>query len=171
MYRMLDALIARIVTIFGIPETGKYSDWWSDIIIASYDRRRYREAQPRAHNPVLVQHWVDADTPHADILAWFDRQLAVAPLRPQLNLIDQQGVFLLDAPAFDHQERSASFSFAADDAPVLAMWQGSQGQWIRNGRDAIRAAIPIHHLGLALVVNAAPPIVVLRHEEYVFTVQ
>lgn len=170
-YHMIDAVIERVVDLFGYPEVGKHPNWLIDAVLASSDRRHYRQAEPRQHNPVLVQHWVDADTPHADILAWFDHQLAVAPLRPHLHLLDEQRVFLIDAPADGHQERSTSFSFATDNAVVVLVWQGTQGEWYINGRDTIRASIPVHHLGLALVVNAAPPIAVLRHEEYTFTVQ
>ena len=170
-YDVIDGVIERIVGLFGFPEVGKHPNWLIDAVLASSDRRGYHRAEPRQHNPLLVQHWVDADTPHADILAWFDRQLDTAPLRPHLHLLDEQRMFLIDAPADEHQARSDSLSFAADTATLVVVRQGTHGEWYSDGRDTIRAAIPVHHLGLALVVNAAPPIVVLRHEEFTFAVQ
>ena len=171
MYRLLDALVGLAVRILGFPEADKHPDWWCDLVIVSFERSYHRRAATRAQNPILVQHWVDADTPHDEILSWFDYQLAVAPLRSHLYVLNEQRVFLVDAPAAEHHNRLAGFSFAADDAPVIVTWQGKQSEWYSGGRDTIRAAIPIHHLGLALVVNAAPPVVVLRHEEFTFAVQ
>ena len=171
MYCLLDALVGLVVRTLGFPEADKQSDWWCDLVITSVERSYQRRVATRSQNPSLVQHWVDADTPHAEILSWFDRQLAVAPLRPHLYVLNEQRVFLVDAPAAEHHNRLAGFSFAADDASVVATWQGKQTEWYSSGRDTIRAAIPVHHLGLALVVNAAPPVVVLRHEEFTFAVQ
>ena len=171
MYRLLDALVGLTARVLGFPEADKQPDWWCDLVIASVERSYQRRAATSAQNPILVQHWVDADTSHAEILSWFDRQLAVAPLSQRLYVLNEQRVFLIDASAAEHHNRLAGFSFAADHATVVATWQGKQSEWYSSGRDTVRASIPVHHLGLALVVNAAPPIVVFRHEEFTFTVQ
>ena len=171
MYRLLDALVGLAVRVLGFPEADKQPDWWCDLVIASVERSYQRRAATSAQNPILVQHWVDADTPHAEILSWFDHQIAVAPLRPHLYVLNEQRVFLIDAPAAEHQNHLDSFSFAADHATVVATWQDKQSEWYSGGRDTIRAAIPVHHLGLALVVNAAPPVVVFRHKGHTFIVQ
>ena len=172
MPRVLEWLIQEVDYRLPYVVGEKLPRWLQDVRFAAHEQARARHKAQRRANPVLMQHWVDADTPHADMLDWFDHCIALAPYREWLvSFHDQVAVFLIDAPADEQQNRVSSYTFATHDDLVLFHWQGDRYDWNVKGRAALHAAIPVHHLGLTLAINATPFVPIFEEHGITFGVQ
>lgn len=172
MHRMLEWLIEAVDDQLLFISYDKRPQWWNELRGTAFVSEHQRHKAARRGNPTLMQHWVDADTPHADLLEWFDHCISLAPYREQLESFhDQVAVFIIDAPAEEHQRRSSGYTFATPEDDVVFHWQGDRISWRLNGQAALKAAIPLHHLGLTLAVNTTPFVPILEHEGVTIGVQ
>lgn len=97
--------------------------------------------------------WAEPGMPPADVLGWFDDQLAVAPPLPIAGLD-------LIRVAIAHCSESA-WTIAAHtgaepalpEGAIVADWMGPRSAWPTVGRAALVAAVPTEHNGLYLVCN------------------
>lgn len=114
----------------------------------------------QASGQATTQVWAPPGTVAADLLGWFDEQLAAhtPPAMPVLFPVNQFKFFVVRCTAeeWDTAQR-ADQPVALPADRLVVLWQGHRQDWWTEGRDTIGAQLPADHAGLCLVATGLAP--------------
>ena len=111
-------------------------------------------AAAQANGIGIVHTWAAPGTPVADILDWFDDQLATVP-RVVLHdcALNRFRFFIVRCTPAEWQAVQAGRRLSVPREQLLLTWEGQRADWWRAGHDAVAAVCADDHPGLYLVAN------------------
>ena len=138
---------------YGRPTRPRWLCWlWHELAV-SFNERTFvpKLIAAQEANVGLHEVWAEPTTPPADILAWFDAQIASVPA--PLVSMDLIRVGLVRCTLEEWEQGEATGEIALTGERILVEWQGHRTTWERDARPQLVSAIAPDHDGLYCLIN------------------